>query len=107
MAVYENFEDFREMLWGSQDGRKTPIKDLDIGHLVNILNWVKARPTAYPGELYPMLVQEANYRKMMQFVAGDQIPRLGEDGLWYLTDSTTGDLVTPQSKTDYDSVDKS
>ena len=107
MGPYENFESFRQLIWKSTDGRRVMIKDLAIDHLVNILNWVKARPTVYPADLYPMLEQEANYRKMVQCSVGEQIPSLGKDGLWYLIDGTTGNLVTPKRKTEYDSVDKS
>lgn len=101
----ETFLEFRETLWGVADGREILIKDLALDHLVNIINWVKDRPKQYNPELYPLLEQEANYRKTIQFAAGLLMPTKGEDGVWYLR-APTGDIIEPSARSNYtDPVD--
>jgi hypothetical protein len=82
--------EFRELKWGSADGRRIPIKELDAGHLVNILNWVYDRPKSYPPSIYVALVQEALYRKFIEFAMGEPWPeRDGE--MWVLIHPATGE----------------
>lgn len=105
--MIESWEELRETEWGVADGRKIPIKDLAIDHLVNILNWVKDRPTQYPASLLPLLEQEANFRKMAQFASGKPMPVQDLTGTWFLQDSKTGNVVVPKKKSRYQKVDKS
>ena len=84
MKKPNSFDEFRDTLWGSQDGRRTKIKDLDDSHLVNVLNWVADRPECYPDHLYGFLEQEANYRKLICFSSGLPIPFKNNEGRWEL-----------------------
>lgn len=96
----EDWLSFRETPWGVADGRRIPIKDLAIDHLVNILNWVDDRST-----IYPLLVEEANYRKVIQFASNKPVPALGSDGRWILI-NTKGKVVSTKKKTEYPTVGK-
>jgi len=101
----EDWLEFRDTLWGSSDGRETPIKDLQIDHLVNILNWIIDRPRQYPPDLYGLIVQEAQYRKTIQFAAGEPIPYQADDGRWYLQDPAGDTLEALQWSVYADTVD--
>ena len=88
-----NFEEFRDTLWGVADGRQIKIRDLELSHLVNILNWVRDRPRQYAAELYPLLEQELELRRLLQFSQGGQIPFKGTEGTWQLPVDIQDDSV--------------
>lgn len=75
-------------IWGSYDGREILIKDLEVRHLVNILNHIKeineASPGAYEPELYALMVAEAELRIMVGFAKNKGIPKRLEDGTYTL-----------------------
>jgi hypothetical protein len=83
--------EFRERVWGSLDARRTKVKDLTDGHLVNILNWILARPKSYSPQVYQHMVQEAHYRKLLLFADGSGNPYPAWNGeAWELIDPKTG-----------------
>jgi hypothetical protein len=83
------FLEFRETKWGSADGRGTKIKDLTVGHLTAILNWVKRYPKSYSLHVYQNLEQEAHYRKLFLFAEGKPYPTFDGEH-WDLVDPKTG-----------------
>jgi hypothetical protein len=96
--------EFRETLWGSLDGRRTKIKDLTVGHLTAILNWIRSHPTSYPPQVYKNMVQEAHYRKLLLFADGKPYPVWTGDA-WELVDPATGEtLYEPPPQTYLDAV---
>jgi hypothetical protein len=81
--------EFRERTWTSADGRQTKLKDVTVGHLTAILNWVKVREASYPTSFYQSLIEEAAYRKLLLFADGQPYPVLnGEE--WELVNPKTG-----------------
>lgn len=81
--------DFREIEWGSADGRRVKIKDMDIGHLVNVLNWVHDHALRYPDRTREQFVAEAEYRRLFDFAERKPYPGL-VDGRWQVIDPNTG-----------------
>lgn len=87
--------DFRERKWGSADGRLIKVKDLEIGHLVNILNWILDNPLGYDIGVYHLMVKEAEYRRLVQFAGNGPWPEFVESR-WVLKDPVTGSgFLTP------------
>jgi hypothetical protein len=70
----QSFEEFRNREWGSIGNMRTPIKDLDASHLVNILNWIDDHRNSYPAYLYGMFEQEAKYRRVLAFSSDEPMP---------------------------------
>ena len=81
--------DFREKEWGSADGRRIKIKNLETSHLVNILNWVTDHSKKYSSSIIEGMKAEAEYRKTFLFTEGKPYPQLVNDR-WVLLDPTTG-----------------
>lgn len=93
-------ESFREKEWGSADGRRIPIKDLGLGHLVNILNWVHDHHASYSDEIRRNMIAEAEYRKLNLFAQGKAYPR-EVDGRWVVYDVKTKTCVIEKPPEDY------
>lgn len=81
--------EFRERTWGTADGRKLRIADMELGHLVNVLNWVHDNWISYSDSVRSDMVAEANYRKLELFTTGQPYPGL-VDGVWKIIDPETG-----------------
>lgn len=97
-------QEFREMPWRSADGRRIPIKDLEVGHFVNILNWVHERSDVYPPNIYIQLVQEAEYRKFIDFASGNPWPEHNGKS-WELKHPVTGQgYVQPPPQAHLDKI---
>jgi hypothetical protein len=79
----------RDVTWRSADGRKVKIKDMDIGHLVNVINWVSDNKDSYPASIKDVMVSEAEYRQLTLFAEGKAYPQL-VNGRWVLIDPVTG-----------------
>ena len=79
--------------WESYDGRKILIKDLEIRHLVNILNWVKETNDGHDCDIYPpavcqLLQDEAQLRVMRGWAANKGIPKQLDNGEWVVVNQT-------------------
>ena len=85
-------EEFREKLWRCADGRRIKIKDLSPSHIVNIMNWVTARSESYPPAVIEMLKEEASYRQITQFAAGQPYP-LFDGTMWILVNGEMEDFT--------------
>lgn len=81
--------DFREREWGTADGRRVKLKDMDLGHLVNVLNWVHDHDR-YSDDTRARFIAEAEYRKTFLFAEGKPYPTK-IDGRWKVIDPETGD----------------
>lgn len=81
--------DFREREWGTADGRRVKVKDMDLGHLVNVLNWVHDHDR-FSDDTRARFVAEAEYRKTFLFAEGKAYAAL-IDGRWKVIDPETGD----------------
>lgn len=79
----------RELLWRSADGRQVKIKDMAIGHLVNVINWVTDNKNSYPADVRPLMEAEVEYRQLTLFAEGKAYPQLVK-GRWVLIDPVTG-----------------
>lgn len=81
--------DFRERSWGTADGRRVRLKEMELGHLVNVLNWVHDHNGVYGNSIKEALVKEAEYRRVFAFANGESYAGLLE-GRWKVIDPTTG-----------------
>lgn len=87
-------KEFLERSWRSADGRVIPIKDLELGHFVNILNWIHSH--MYSNDVREDFVRTANDRKFIGFSEGKPYPDL-IDGQWVVVDPVTGngEIIPP------------
>jgi hypothetical protein len=81
--------DFRERTWCTADGRSIQIKDMELGHLVNVLNWVHDNNRSYSDSVRGDFIKEAEYRKVLLFAEGKSYPS-EVDGSWKIIDPETG-----------------
>ena len=79
----------RDQVWRSADGRRIVIKDMELGHLVNVINWILDNSNSYPNSILKTMVAEANYRKLILFAEGRDYPqKVGSR--WRVIDAKTG-----------------
>lgn len=81
---------FREITWGTADGRRVRLKEMEIGHLVNVLNWVHDHDGLYSERVKESLIKEAEYRRLFSFTNNDYYAGL-IDGRWKVIDPRTGE----------------
>ncbi len=89
--IYEGYH--RDITtWGSYDGRKVLVKDLDTPHVVNILNWIKnsmdKSESQYSLALYQLFEDEAAIRMLEGFADNKPYPRKQKDGYYKLSNVT-------------------
>jgi hypothetical protein len=82
-------EFWRERTWRTADGRRVKIKDMDLGHLVNVINWIADNSASYPPSIHDVMVREANYRQLVLFAEGKPYPQRFDKN-WQVVDPTTG-----------------
>ena len=87
--------------WESADGSLYIIKDLEISHLVNILNWVKQHPKNYGFGLFSFLEEEAKLRKMIAFSENTPYPFKLESGFYKLVNISKFRAVINRIKLGY------
>lgn len=92
--------DFRERAWGTADGRRVLLKDMDIGHLVNVLNWVHDHDGVYGSSIKEDLIKEAEYRRLFAFTSNEQYAGL-VDNRWKVIDPGTGESTILPPPADY------
>ena len=92
--------DFRDRAWGTADGRRVKLKDMDIGHLVNVLNWVHDHDGLYGLSIREDLIKEAEYRRVFAFTNMEQYAGL-VDNRWKVIDPGTGESTILPPPADY------
>ena len=92
--------EFREQPWGTADGRRVKLKDMDVGHLVNVLNWVHDHDGIYGDRIKSYLKQEAEYRRIFAFAESQPYPMISNTGRWEVMDPNTGQgsIVKPSDE---------
>lgn len=75
-----------DMIWITADGRKFRIQDMELGHLVNTLNWVMYND--YDGATRARFEGEARIRQINGFFNKEPYP-VKIDGKWYVYDFET------------------
>lgn len=95
-----SFQEWRAwQVWGTADGKDILVKDITNGHLINILNWMADREKLYNATVRDLMVQEAQYRRLISFCAKEGLPTQDETGRWWLADAETGKLyIEPPPK---------
>lgn len=89
----------REKEWRTADGRTVKVKDMELGHLVNIINWILDNPMSYPRRILELMIAEATYRQTFLFAEGKAYPqKMGK--VWKLIDPQTGKghIIPPPSE---------
>ena len=79
----------REKTWRTADGRSVPVKDMTLGHLVNVINWILDNPRSYPASALNLMESEARYRQTILFSQGVSYPQVIGDR-WKIVDPKTG-----------------
>jgi hypothetical protein len=79
----------REKNWRPADGRVVKIMDMELGHLVNVVNWILDNPLSYPQHVLELMVAEAHYRQTVLFAEGQAYPQKIGDR-WKIIDPQTG-----------------
>lgn len=79
----------REKTWRTADGRGIMVKDMELSHLVNVVNWVHDNHDSYPQHTRDLMIAEAKYRQLFLFAEGKEYPQL-VDGKWKIINPKTG-----------------
>lgn len=80
---------FRERWWRTADSRSIQIKDMEDGHLVNVINWIIDNRESYTQDILDSMISEAKYRQVLLFAEGKTYPqKVGRR--WKLVDPQTG-----------------
>ena len=92
--------------WESYDGRQILIKDLEVRHLVNILNWAAEKNiskgrTIYSDGLCQLLANEAELRIMRGWAKDVGIPRKLDDGTWTVVNQSRIEKAISDIKSTY------
>lgn len=92
--------DFREIKWGTANGRRIRLKEMEIGHLVNVLNWVHDHDGVYSERVKEALIKEAEYRRLFAFNESKEYA--GKiDGRWAVINPITGEGCILKPPDDY------
>ena len=79
----------RNATWRTADGRDVPIRDMQLGHLVNVINWIIDNREVYTKNVLDVMIEEANYRKVFLFAEGKDYPqKVGKR--WKIINAETG-----------------
>lgn len=90
----------REKIWRTADGRGVAVKDMQLGHLVNVINWVLDNPHSYPRSILTLMTAEADYRKVFLFAEGKDYPqKVGRR--WKIINAKTGNGSIEKPPADY------
>jgi hypothetical protein len=89
----------REKIWRSANGVPFAIKDMDLGHLVNVINWIADNEGRYNPSTLELMIAEAEYRQPELFSAGQAYPQKCGNR-WEVIDPTTGQghIVPPPAE---------
>lgn len=79
----------REKIWRTADGRGIAVKDMQLGHLVNVINWIADNRDSYPSGILNVMIAEAKYRQTFLFAEGKAYPQL-MGKTWKIVDPQTG-----------------
>lgn len=91
---------FRETEWGCADGRRIKIKDMELGHLVNVINWVHDHRAKYSDNIRANMIAEAEYRKLALFAESKPYPR-EVNGRWMIYDVKTKQNIIERPPEEY------
>lgn len=80
---------FGETNWGTADGRKIKVKDMTLGHLVNVTNWVHDHHGRYPDHIREGFIQQVKARQFELFAAMKPYPTR-EGDRWVIMDPKNG-----------------
>jgi hypothetical protein len=81
--------DFRDRMWRTADGRSIRIGDMELGHLVNVINCIADNKNSYTDGTYLQMIEEAKYRQTILFAEGNSYPQL-VNNRWMIIDPATG-----------------
>lgn len=90
----------RNKQWRTADGRGIAIKDMELGHLVNVINWIADNPQSYNKSILDTMIAEANYRKVFLFAEAKSYPQcVGKR--WEIINPQTGKGYIEKPPADY------
>ena len=86
--------------WRTADGRGVKVTEMDLGHLVNVINWIIDNPDAYGPSTLERMVIEADNRKTVLFAQAKPYPqKVGKR--WKIIDPMTGKGSIERPPEDY------
>jgi hypothetical protein len=75
--------------WRTADGKSILIQDMQLGHLVNVINWVSDNLSMYGHPVLNTMIEEAQTRQMTLFANGSPYPQFNGKR-WVILDPNTG-----------------
>ena len=84
-AVY----DFGDTNWGTADGRRVKVRDMTLGHLVNVTNWVHDHHARYSDHIREGFVKQIEARQFELFAAKKPYP-MREGDRWVIMNPKNG-----------------
>lgn len=90
----------RETNWRTADKRDIKVKDMEVSHLVNVLNWISDNRESYTSADYELMEAEAKYRQTILFAEGKEYPQL-VDQRWRVVNPVTGKSRIDKPPADY------
>lgn len=82
-------ETWQDKVWRTADGRQVKLKDMDLGHLVNVINWINDNTESYGFSTKQAILKEVQYRQTILFSQGKPYPqKVGAS--WKIIDPVTG-----------------
>jgi hypothetical protein len=93
-------QDRETIKWATAAGTHTLVKDLKVGHLVNIINWVQDNRHIYGADIRDVMIAEARYRQVLLFAEGKPYPQ-NAGTHWVLIDPQSGRSMIERPPKDY------
>jgi hypothetical protein len=90
----------RHMMWRTADGRGIKVMDMELSHLVNVINWICDNRDSYPAHVLNCMLEEAKYRQIILFAEGKTYPQL-VGRRWKMIDPKTGKGFIEKPPADY------
>jgi hypothetical protein len=93
-------EDIGNIKWRTANGQTLRIKDMEIGHLVNSINWVYKHQRDFDPSLHGYLEEYAKHISYFLFCDRKPYP-YKKDNKWYIFDTTSGKLTHEKPPAEY------
>lgn len=98
--IIMQIEDIGNINWGTANGKRILVKDMELGHLVNVLNWIYKHKKDYKPELYGQLEEYAKHISFFLFVDKKPYP-YKKGNKWYIFDTSSGKLIHEKPPEEY------
>lgn len=84
-----------DMMWTSADGKERRVADLELNHLVNVLNWINEDDMKYPASFIKHMEKHARDRAFILLADSKPYPYKDVDEKWLIIDETIHKAAPP------------